>query len=330
MVSSSPKDHGHRVRSGFTLIELLVVIAIIAVLIALLLPAVQQAREAARRASCKSNLHQIGIASHNYLGIYKAFPPGGTYAGLTSSWSVPARLLPQLEQSNLQNLINWDLEYGVQDAVTQTRVGPFLCPSEVGDKPRPDGALTHYPLSYGANYGTWMVFNPNTGAGGNGAVAPNKAIRDRDFTDGMSNTLGFSEVKAWTPYFRDVGPAPGTPPTSPSSVAGLGGKFKTNSGHTEWVDARVHQTGFTVTFVPNTVVPYVSDGVEYDVDFTSSREGKSKTAITYAAVTSRSYHIGTVNSLMMDGSVRGFSETISLAVWRGLGSRNGGEVVNPD
>jgi hypothetical protein len=70
--------------------------------------------------------------------------------------------------------------------------------------------------------------------------------------------------------------------------------------------------------------------VEYDVDFTSSREGKSKTAITYAAVTSRSYHIGTVNSLMMDGSVRGFSETISLAVWRGLGSRNGGEVVNPD
>lgn len=63
---------------GFTLVELLVVIAIIGVLVALLLPAVQVARESSRRTKCTNNLRQIGLAIHNFEGVYGRFPPATT------------------------------------------------------------------------------------------------------------------------------------------------------------------------------------------------------------------------------------------------------------
>ena len=57
-------------RKGFTLIELLVVIAIIAILAAILFPVFARARENARRASCQSNLKQIGLGMLQYVQDY--------------------------------------------------------------------------------------------------------------------------------------------------------------------------------------------------------------------------------------------------------------------
>jgi len=62
-------------RRGFTLIELLVVIAIIAILAAILFPVFAQAREQARKASCLSNMKQMGLAVDMYAQNYDEMMP---------------------------------------------------------------------------------------------------------------------------------------------------------------------------------------------------------------------------------------------------------------
>ncbi len=56
-------------------------------------------------------------------------------------------------------------------------------------------------------------------------------------------------------------------------------------------------------------------------------ESNTATFPTYAAVTSRSYHPGTVNALLMDGSARPVTSTVELQVWQALATRSGGECV---
>jgi prepilin-type N-terminal cleavage/methylation domain-containing protein len=336
-------------RTGFSLVELLVVIAIIATLIGLLLPAVQSAREAARRMSCSSNMRQLALAVLAYESATRRLPPamihapGTTFADNNGSWGVHGRILAFIEESGGALQVNleeaFDKGSNAASGVPTSRIPVFLCPSEANDRVRTkNGGPFSYPHTYGFNAGTWFVYDPATGAGGDGVFFPNSRLTIGQVADGMSKTLCNAEVRAFTPYVRNTADPGGSypaasPPTDPTLIAGLtsGGDAKlgpdTNActGHTEWPDGRVHHAGFTATFPPNTNVPFTIDGRDYDVDFNSRQEGNSATVRTFAAITSRSYHPGVVNVSLLDGSVHAVADGIDVAIWRALASRATGD-----
>jgi prepilin-type N-terminal cleavage/methylation domain-containing protein/prepilin-type processing-associated H-X9-DG protein len=319
-------------RTGFTLIELLVVIAIIAILIGLLLPAVQKVREAAARIRCANNLKQIGIALHGYHDANDGVPPQATYSlGSTfSGYSVHARILPYLEQSNLHSRVDFALGYAAQAEICRARIPLYRCSSDPKDGTRWDGGVEFSPTNYGFNIGTWLGLDQQTGQGGDGAFGYNLKHRFSAITDGLSNTLAAAEVKTFMPALLDGNnpAAPFSPPPNlPQQVAGYGGMFDPDYCHTQWVAGRTLQSGLTTTFPPNTFVPYSTGGVTHDIDFTSARIGVNSPRQSYRIVTARSHHSGGVNALAMDGSVRFVSNGIDGVVWRALGTRQGGEVV---
>jgi len=334
---------------GFSLVELLVVIAIAATLVGLLLPAVQGAREAARRMQCSSNLKQLALATLVYESTRRRFPPsmvhtpGTTFANNNGSWSIHGRILPFIEEASAAVKVDLEVAYDMPpnstSGVPTTRIAVFMCPSEVNDRIRLKGGVPFvYPHTYGFNFGTWFVYDPASGAGGDGVFFPNSRLKAGQVSDGLSKTLCAAEVKAFTPYVRNTADPggqypPHAPPAEPAAVPALagGGDAKIgpdtndNTGHTEWPDGRVHHSGFTTVFPPHTRVPFSQGGREYDIDYNSRQEGNSPTVRTFAAITARSYHQGVVNAARLDASVQAVSAEIDQAVWRALGSRADGE-----
>ncbi len=137
-------------RFGFSLVELLVVLVVIALLVGLLLPAVQAARESARRLQCSNNLHQLGIALHNYHASQKRFPAGI----IDPNWTMwTASLLPYIEQDNLFNSLNfserWEKPASANATACATYLPAYRCPSS--DAPTHEsvqGVEGRVPASY--------------------------------------------------------------------------------------------------------------------------------------------------------------------------------------
>jgi prepilin-type processing-associated H-X9-DG protein len=186
-----------------------------------------------------------------------------------------------------------------------------------------------------------MAWNPTTGQGGDGAIAYTSQVNGGNlvgsFTDGLSNTVGYAEVKAYTWVLKTnvvYAAAPAIPAPTAAAVLGLvvaspAPTFNTAAipnGHTSWTEAQTFHNGVTFVLPPNTKVIYTSGGVNYDVDVHNGNEGDAA-RVTYCAMTSRSYHTGLVNVLLMDGSVRSVRDSVDPYTWRALGTRAGGEVV---
>ena len=179
------------------------------------------------------------------------------------------------------------------------------------------------------NFGRWLVYDPkNPRLKGDGSFYVNSKLRSGQFRDGLSKTLAIAEVKAFTSYIRNTSDPGAEIPEShedlpKSGEFKLGSVLNSNTGHTEWCDGRVHHSGFTTVFTPNTFVPFNRDGTKYDIDVNTMKEGGSDSQATYAAITARSHHNGGVNTANMDGSVRFVTNDVQRSAWRAMSTRDG-------
>jgi prepilin-type N-terminal cleavage/methylation domain-containing protein len=314
-------------RRAFTLVELLVVIAIIGILVGLLLPAVQAAREAARRMSCQNNLHQIGIALHNYEATYKVLPPGNLVGtSFVTGLSVHARLLPFVEAATVYNMVDLSSPYNHpnNDAARMQNIPTFRCPS--------DGALRALPEiggvnNYHANQGTGLLAgapptnpsDPNYGMDPpNGVFMRDQVIGLREITDGLTHTAAFSErivgdfsnssSTEASDTFR-----PGTYPSTPDQAVAMCKTFLANDLSKQgvsivgspWIQAYHSTTLYQHISTPNTRSCMYPPG--------------------RIMTTASSKHRGGVNTLMCDSAVRFMSNQVQLDVWRSIGTREFGE-----
>lgn len=202
---------------GFTLIELLVVIAIIAILAAILFPVFARARENARRASCQSNLKQIGIGLMQYTQDYDEKLPYIESGGVATPTSF------------VSDTLLWpDV---LQPYIKSTQV--FVCPSaqNYGAPKFPQKDSPNAALVYGAatdESGNNYAFPLNASKGVNSLAS---------FSD-VATTVMVSErvdVAAINEYSYFTEPISGLASRFPATTHFGGGNILWADGHVKWM-----------------------------------------------------------------------------------------------
>ena len=327
-------------RRGFTLIELLVVIAIIGILVALLLPAVQAAREAARRMQCLNNLKQIGLAMHNYHSAHDKFPPGRLVNPVDTQgrcFSAYAHLLPYLEADTLFSPINFNAnpEDAVNGVALDQTIPFFLCPSDQNRKLQGTSAVHNYPL----NTGTTYPVSPRNAFGTpvTGVYFENSAVGFRDILDGSSQTVCISETvkseggpSTWDGVSKTNGFVltagndnlyAGPPLTDYVSQCHGSGLLLQQTRGSRWLYGAPGHSMYNHMRTPN----------DRDIDCRGGIPHSIKTDALWRAlshnVAARSRHPGGVHALFCDGHVQFVANSVNLATWQALGSRDGGDLA---
>jgi prepilin-type processing-associated H-X9-DG protein len=330
-------------RPGFTLIELLVIVSMIGLLISLTLPAVQSSREAARRAICADNLRQIGLALHNYEAGNRSFPlnwgnprvdpsRGNPWHIISRPYSALTRLLPYLGQQPLYASINFSVEtypsYDGSDFLSppnltaySTRLAIYLCPSDGASTPTPFGS------NYRGNYGIGPSVGPSqeTYDSGNGFYSFPGVLGSQSFPDGLSHTVAYSE------RLRGTGRGGGLAPARDFGDIMVTSNCIYRDGDYALACCQLAATRGFPTYREGGFTWFYGDFECTAYNHAQEPNGRIPDAITSSGwvgiATARSSHPGGVNSLMADGSVRFISDSIGRKVWRGLGTRNGDELV---
>ncbi len=178
---------------------------------------------------------------------------------------------------------------------------------------------------------------------GNGAFTAG-SVSDRDFTDGMSNTAMFAERTKGTgadmagslPGRSDVVTSPAR--VSPTALGDPEAMFNqclnyvpavssfNFSSFGRWLNNSDYSNGWPFAALSGTMYNHVATPNWRGQDC-GMLSAINDTPGEHAIISARSLHIGGAQAVLADGSVKFFSENIDANIWRGIGSRDGGETL---
>lgn len=244
------KQHGKQ-PGAFTLIEILVVIAIISILASILFPVFARARENARRASCQSNLKQIGMGMMMYSQDYderlvpqSIFGPGEHGGASNFYWNYC--IAPYVKSEQIY----------VCPSRSQTSLNYYKSPQTNYGYNRSGQPTNALVLSGSANYALGGTFSSSGAMVGSSTVLSLAAIPDPSGTIALGDAVTWNSASAdGLSYYgngasflmwNSANPSTGAMPYRADPRHLEGANFVYLDGHVKWQKTPVPSTMFSV------------------------------------------------------------------------------------